>query len=140
MTLDSKDFYLNTLMDRPEYMRMKLANFPKDAREHYKLDELVDAKGNLYIKCVKGMYGLPHAGIIAQKLLEERLNKAGYFQSEKTPGYWSHKTRPISLSLIVDEFGVKYVGDDNAKHLIKTLREHYQVNEDWHGENTVELP
>ena len=29
MTLDIKDFYLNTPMDRPEYMRMKLANFPK---------------------------------------------------------------------------------------------------------------
>lgn len=44
----------------------KMANFPKDVIEHYKLDKLVDAKGNLYIKCVKGMYGLPHAGIIAQ--------------------------------------------------------------------------
>ena len=45
---------------------MKIANFPKDVIEHYKLRERADEKGNLYIKCVKGMYGLPHTGIIAQ--------------------------------------------------------------------------
>ena len=50
--------------------------------EHYKLKDKVDVKGNLYVKCVKGMYGLPHAGIIAQKLLEERINVADYYQSD----------------------------------------------------------
>ena len=40
----------------------------------------VDAKGKLYVKCVKGMYGLPHIGIVGtQKLLEERLHKATGF-------------------------------------------------------------
>ena len=65
MTLDIKYFYLNTPMERPEYTRMNIKNFPKDVIDHYKLMDLVDAKGNLYVKCVKGMYGLPHAGIIA---------------------------------------------------------------------------
>ena len=63
------------------------------------------------------MYGLPHVGIIAQKLLEERLNKAGYHQSDKTPRFWKHEWRPISFSLIVDDFGVKYKGDEHVKHL-----------------------
>ena len=104
MTIDIKYFYLNTPMERPEYLRMKMANFPDDVIEHYKLKDKVDAKGNLYVKCRKGMYGLPNAGIIAQKLLEERLNKAGYYQSDKTPGFWKHKWRPVALSLIVDGF------------------------------------
>ena len=28
MTLDGKDFYLNTPMDKPEFLRMKLDHFP----------------------------------------------------------------------------------------------------------------
>jgi hypothetical protein len=28
----------------------------------------------------------------------------------ETPGLWTHKTRPILFSLVVDDFGVKYVG------------------------------
>ena len=74
------------------------------------------------------MFGLPHAGIIAQKLLEECLNKAGCHQSDKTPGFWKHKWCPISFSLIVDDFGAKYKGDEHAKHLIATLKEHYIRN------------
>ena len=95
MTIDIRDFYLNTPTERLEFVRMKIANFPEDVIEHYNLRNKVVEKGNLYIKCVKGMYGLPHAGIIAQKLLEERLNAAGYYQSDKTPGFWKHKWRPI---------------------------------------------
>ena len=60
------------------------------------------------------MYGLPQAGIIAQKLLEERLAKHGYRQSVTTPGLWKHDTRPICFSLVVDNFGVKYVGEEHA--------------------------
>jgi hypothetical protein len=67
------------------------------------------------------MYGLPQAGIIAQKLLEERLQKHGYRQSQTTPGLWKHDTRPISFSLVVNDFGVKYVGEENAQHLLDTV-------------------
>lgn len=134
MTIDIKDFYLNTPMDRPEFLGIKIANFPDDVIGHYKLKDKVDAKGNLNVKCVKGMHGLPHAGIIVQKLLEERLNKAGYHQSDKTQGFWKHKWRSVSFSLIVDDFGVKYVGDQHAKHLINVLKDHYTITEDWEAE------
>jgi hypothetical protein len=56
------------------------------------------------------MYGLPQAGIIAQGLLETRLKTAGYTQSKVTPGYWKHEWQPISITLFVDNFGVKYIG------------------------------
>ena len=62
------------------------------------------------------------------------MGKAGYHQNEKTPGFWKHEWRPVSFSLIVDDFGVKYKGDEHAKHLISTLREDYEVTEDWNGE------
>ena len=129
--LDLKDLYLNMPMDRPEFLRIKLSNFPEDVIKHYKLREKVDNKGFVYVKCVCGMYSLPHAGIIAQTMLEERLEKHGYRQSDKTPGFWKHDTQPMSFTLIVDEFGVKYVGKKHANYLINVLKKHYTVAEDW---------
>ena len=55
-----------------------------------------------------------------------------------TPGFWKHPWRPVSFSLIVDDFGVKYVGDEHAKHLIKVLKEHYTIPEDWEAEKYVQ--
>ena len=121
MTMDIKDFYLNTPMARYEYMRLRLADMPKDVTAHYKLDEIATPEGYIYCEIQKGMYGLPQAGIIAQQLLEERLQKDGYHQSKTTPGLWTHETRPISFSLVVDDFGVKYVGKENAQHLLDTV-------------------
>ena len=55
MTIDIKNFYLNTPLERPEYLRMKLSYFPEDVIEHYQLKDKVDAKGFLYVKIMKGM-------------------------------------------------------------------------------------
>ena len=63
------------------------------------------------------MYGLTQAGIITQLQLKERLAKHGYRQSKTTPGLWKHDTRPISFSLIVDDFGVTYVVEKQMQHL-----------------------
>ena len=40
-----------------------------------------------------------------------------------TLGLFMHKTRPVWFTLVVDNFGVKYVGKENAKHLMSVLRE-----------------
>ena len=41
----------------------------------------------------------------------------------------------ISFTLIVDDFGVKYVGKKHANHLIKFFKKYYTVAEYWEGEN-----
>ena len=79
------------------------------------------------------MYGLLQAGIIAQELLEECLRKAGYTQSKITPGYWKHTWRPISFTLVMDDFGVKYIGKEHVHHLLQVLRQDYEIEEDWEG-------
>jgi len=121
MTMYIKDFYLNTTMARYEDMHLQLANVPEDVIMHYRLNELATPEGYIYCEIQKGMYDLPQAGIIAQQLLEERLQKDGYRQSKTTPGLWQHDTRPISFSLVVNDFGVKYVGEENAQHLLDTV-------------------
>ena len=76
----------------------------------------------------KGMYGLPQAGTIAEQLLERRSNNKACWQSDTTPEYWKHDWRPISFSLVVDNFGVKYVGEQHANHLLAVLRKDYVVD------------
>ena len=134
LTLDLKDFYLNTPMARPEYIRIKLSDIPEDVIERYKLRDIVDADGYVYCRVEKGMYGLPQAGIIAQELLEDRLGKEGYFQSQITPGLWTHEDRKTIFTLVVDDFGIKYVNDADAHHLINAIKKHYVCTVDWEAE------
>ena len=122
-----------TPMKPYEYFQMKLNLFPQDIINKYDLTNHVDQNGNVHCEVRRGMYGLPQAGIITQELLEERLKKAGYTQSKFTPGNWKHKWRPISFTLVVGNFGVTYIGKEHVMHLIKTLNEHYKVEEDWEG-------
>ncbi len=79
------------------------------------------------------MYGLPQSGLIANELLEKRLNKHGYRQSKLVPGLWQHDTCPIQFILVVDNFGIKYVGKEHAMHLKKVLKLHYKLTCDWTG-------
>ena len=77
--------------------------------------------GFVYTEMRKGMYGLPQAGILAQELLEKRIAKHGYTQLRINPELWTHKWGPNSFALVVDNFGVKYVGDEHVNHLIAAL-------------------
>ena len=36
--------------------------------------------------------------------------------------------------LIVDDFGIKYFGDQHVQHLQKVFQEHYEITTDWEGE------
>ncbi len=80
------------------------------------------------------MYGLPQAGIISQELLGDRLKLHGYSQSKTTPGLWKHNSRPIVFALVADNFGVKFVGKENAQHLLDTIQNFNKCLWDWDRE------
>lgn len=82
----------------------------------------------MILRVEKGMYGLTYVDIIVQELLDKRLELEGYTRSDKTPGFWYHKWRPISFTLIVDDFGVKYVGKEHANHLLAVVKDHFVVD------------
>ncbi len=73
-------------------------------------------------------------GILAQELLEQCLKKHGFRQSPVTPGLWQHGYWPISVTLCVDNFGIKYVGCEHTKHLTAILGKHYKCLHDWGGQ------
>ena len=88
-TLDISNFYLGMPMERPEYMRMPIKLIPDEIIQEYNLLSLV-TDGWVYIKIVKGMYGLPQAGKLTNDLLKKRLAMWGYHPVKITPGLWRH--------------------------------------------------
>ncbi|KAL7524505.1 hypothetical protein ACHAXR_000602, partial [Thalassiosira sp. AJA248-18] len=89
MTADIKSFYLETPLDRFEYMKMNLDVIPQEFRDAYGLEAKAKG-GHVFMEIRKGMYGLPQSGILANKLLKKRLAKKGYFEMPHTPGLWKH--------------------------------------------------
>jgi hypothetical protein len=115
-------------------MRMPLKLFPNDIIAHYSLRNKA-FNDYVYMEIRQGMYGLPQAGILANKLLRQCLGCHGYFEVQHTPGLWKHISRPIWFNLCVDDFGVKYIGNENLRHLFAALRtETHDIVEDWAGD------
>jgi hypothetical protein len=132
MGIDLKNFYLNTPLDCYEYMRLKINIIPDKIMLQYDLRPLVH-KGYVYLEIRKRMYSLPQARILANKLLTKRPTLHGYAPTAHTPGLWQHKTRPVTFMLVVDNFGVKYVGKEHADHLYWVQTAHYKASADWDG-------
>jgi hypothetical protein len=129
LVIDIKKNYLNTPLGRFEYMVINLASLPQETIEKYDLNTLAQ-NGKVYIEIQKGICGLPQAGILANELLQCNLAKDGYRPTTHTHGLWTHDTRPISLSLVVDDFGVKYVGREHAEQLMTYIKKNYNISSD----------
>jgi hypothetical protein len=130
MMMDIKNYYIGTPLPRFEYMKMMLSCFPEEIIQKYNLAALA-ISGWVYIEIRKGMYGLKQAGLLANQLLQTRLAPFGYYPARYTQGLWLHKTRPISFTLVVDDFSVQYVGKQHAEHLRNALLQTYKLTTDW---------
>jgi hypothetical protein len=87
---DISNFYLNTPMERYEYMRIPTWAIP---------DQVMTEYSKLHDEIRKGMYGLPQAGLLAAARLVAHLVQYGYMPCRHTSGLWSHATRPLRFSL-----------------------------------------
>ena len=105
-------------------MKLKLSDLPEDFVTLYNIVSKVEKNVFVYLKIRRGMYGLPQAVILSQQLLENQLNNKGYRQENLVPGLWTHSWRPIIFTLYIEYFGVNYVGNRQAYHLIAILEEH----------------
>ena len=118
---DIENVYLSTPLGRPEYVKIKLSKFPEEFIKEYNLTTVVH-KGWVYFEIICGCHGLPQSGMLANKQLRERLEKEGYYEARTTLGLWRHKWRPIQLCLVLDNFGVEYVGKQHSEHLATILK------------------
>ena len=55
MTINISDFYLMTPLKRPEFIHISINNIPEEIIIEYKLREIADSKGMVYIKANQGM-------------------------------------------------------------------------------------
>jgi hypothetical protein len=117
MTIDISDFYLMTPPKQPEFIRICINDIPDEIIIEYKIRELTDSNGMVYIQA----YGLPQSGLLANELLEKRINKRGYCQSKLVPGLWSHKWRPVQFTLLSTADLFSYLLPYPASVLCRTL-------------------
>jgi hypothetical protein len=132
VVLDIKDFYYGTQMQRYEYMKLPIKLIPQEVIDQYNLLDLV-SDGYIYIEIRKGMPGLKQAGRLANDRLQTHLKTFGYAPVPRTPSLWTHESRPVSFTLVVDDFGVKYIEQKDADHLIHALKQLYEISIDWTG-------
>ena len=116
---------------------MKLSDILQQIIDQYNLNKLVAGDGYVYMEIWRAMYGLKQSGMLANKELKKVLAKVGYFQSKHTASFFVHKTRPISFTLVVDNFGVKYVNKADALHLEKTIKDYCPMKSDWTGDRYI---
>ena len=82
-------------------MRIPLKIIPREIIDAYDLTALVDDQGWIYMRIEKCMYGLKHAGIIANKELVKHMAIFGYHPVQHTPGIWVHDRKFIFLVLLL---------------------------------------
>ena len=73
-------------MSRSEYIRIHSKYFPLDIRDRYEIEGLIAADRYIYIKIIKGMYGLKEAAIIAYNQLISQMEPYGYYLVPFTTG------------------------------------------------------
>jgi hypothetical protein len=132
-TTDLKDFFLGTPLVDFEYMRIPRHTVPDVIMNLYNLWTMVEKDGYLYVRIERGMYGLPHAGRIANDALIAHLAPYGYAPCLLTPGLWRHNIDDITFTLVVDDFGIKYTSRPEIDRFLSILQQKYEIKTDWTG-------
>ena len=91
--------------------------------------------GKLLTEVHKSMYGLPHAGRAAYDKLPLHLKAGCYVPTKHTPGLFRHQRKPITLTLIINDFGVKYEDRVESEDLVALSKKKYNTTIDWKGTN-----
>ena len=107
-------------MPEPRHTKMKIDILLDEIINNYNLRDIFHNE-YVYFKINMGMYGLPEAVILTNKLLKKRLSNHCYYKCQLTPGLYRRVWHPIMFRLVVDDFEVNYQGIQHAKHLKESL-------------------
>ena len=129
-TLDIKDYFLQSILEEPEYIRIHKKYFQPDICEKYNIESLVHTDDYVYCKLQRGMYGLKQAARLARDKLLKILAPFGYSPTKHAPNIWTHHTRQTKFCLCVDDLGIKYYNEDDIQHLMMALRSACEITFD----------
>ncbi|KAL7475246.1 hypothetical protein ACHAW6_001168, partial [Cyclotella cf. meneghiniana] len=133
MTMDISNFYLNTPLAWPEYIRMSIHDIPEEIPLKYKLPNLLAPDNCIYIKIVLSMYELPHSGLIANELLKNNSTNMDITKVSSSLGF-KHEWHPVWFALVVDDFGIKYFCKEHSLHLQSIIESYYPLSANWTGD------
>ena len=125
------NFYIHNDLDDYQYLRFEIKMIPQEIIDEYNLETIIHTDRCCYVEVRKVCYGLCEAGYITNVELKRILGFEGYVPSKYTPGLFTNKTRDIVFSLVVDDFGVRYIKREDTEHLLKTIQNRYPVKIDW---------
>ena len=114
-------------------MRIAANLVPEEFIEMCNLQDKIK-NGYISMRIIRGIYGLPQAERLASDLLKQCLAEEDYFEVDHTPGLFKHRWRPIWFALVVNNFGIKYVGEEHQDHLLNILNKYYEMETDYNGE------
>ena len=92
MTMDISNMYLNTPLDRFEYMHMKLSDSPQEIIDENKLNNIVNSHGWIYMEICKALPGLCQSGAFVAKKLAADLKPFGCYKVPKTNSLWKQES------------------------------------------------
>ena len=116
-------------MHNLQYMKIILKYFTQEIQDEYNITEIA-YKGYVYIKIIKGMYGLKEANILAFNYVVANLAPHRYYPVKHTVGLWKHKERQRNFFLCVDNSDIKYHGKDDPDYLLNALKPIYEISMD----------
>ena len=117
-------------MDEIFYMYINERDVPNDIKLKYNIEF---RNGRALVSIHKGMYGLPHAGKLAQDRLMLHLSKHGYHQCARTYCLFRHESDDIAFMVVVDDFGILHGNDDSRERFFEVLRLQYAITTDLTG-------
>ena len=111
MCASAGNFYLATLLDRLECMRIPIELVPQEFIDANNLASKIK-NGYIYMKIIRGIYGLPQSGVLANKLLKQNDSKNMITTKSTTHSRTFHTQDLPNMvyTIVVDDFGVQYIG------------------------------
>jgi hypothetical protein len=135
-TLDLKDFYLKSTLPQPEWITIPVKDIPISLLAKHDLNKFV-VDGHILCRVDGTMYGHPFAGRGANTALVAHLLEHNFVQDSNIPCLFTHRTRCISFTLVVDDFGVKYNNLADFNFLVDCLKSKYDLHVDLTGSKYV---
>ena len=129
---DIKNFYLDASLEEPEYVRIKHTDIPQEFIDGYKLTKYGRHEW-IYFAIIRSAYGLKQSGKLSNALLRTRLEEEDYYKPTPLLACGDKKWCHIQFILVVDDFGVEYVGEEHTLHLVSVLKQYHEISQDRKG-------
>ena len=110
---------------------MKLTYLPEHVQQQYNIQALSN-NGYVYIEIRRSIYDPPQADKLSKNTYK---TNSGHMDIMKwvIPQASGNIYPSQFISIFVDDFGVKHIGENNGRHIIDSLKEEFTISEDWKG-------